>query len=529
MNNEIILVVENDTPKRISLQEDLRNRGFQVASAGDVRTARTLIKQHRDKLGLLILDMRLEDSDFPDITGADLGIELLDTKPEHPPEFLINSAYSEPDYYRLSLALGAAAYLHKNENASKQLICHVRALMLRRALKGADVVEQIRHISRESKDVTEIIVRFCQEVLEEKFKSTLGMPFVFLLTANHQTQCCVGSSLLPEGFDPTYHKIQAFAFGEVREMKPVKLNTILIPRVGGSQEHLILTKLDGAPFLPFSLPGGIRLSVGLLRQDPKESPLAEDTEDMAVVLAQYFKNEVLEPLLGMIMRWRLKEARAEAKREEMLRSTSNLCFYVGQELLATLQQGSYLNDVEAQRSFFDRLKDQATRLRDDGKILTALSEKAGEQTILPEPVPMAEFVREVINDLDVPFSQEAITIEGDCVMRATQDDLLTITSRLSRWFAKRLDDEGIIRVRCAGADTGAELIFEDRSSRLPLYLRERLFFPFSESNEQDSLYLVKMLIEIKYHGTLADQTENLPGEFGHRFAIHFPPPYGGQR
>lgn len=529
MNNGIILIVDDNNAQRLSLHQMLLYRGFEVESAGDVSTARSLIEQHRNNLGLLILDMRLEDPEFPDITGADLGIELKKARLDRPPEFLINSAYSDPGYYRLSLALGAAAYLHKKETDPKQLICHARALLLRRALKDADVMKQTQRISSESKDVTEIVARFCQEILAEKLKGTLGMPFVFLLTADDQTQCCVGSGLLPEGFDPTYEKVQAYAFGEVRAMKPVKLDTKQVPRDGLSKEDLILDKLNGASFLPFSLPNGIRLSVGLLWQDPEKFPLADSTENMASVLAQYFKNEVLEPLLDMIIRWRLEEARAEARREEVLRSTSKLCFYVGQELLATLQQDSYLNDPRSQRSFFDRLKTKAVRLRDDGKILMALNEKAMKQTTLPEPVAMAEFVREGISDLDMPFSSETITIEGNCFVHVAREDLLIITSRLLRWFVERLDDEGAIHVCCAESDSGAELIFEDCSSRLPLPLRERLFFLFSEPDTQDSLYLVKMLIEMKYHGTLSDQTEKLPGEFGHRFIIHFPPPVSGQR
>lgn len=526
MSDEITLIVEDQKSQRLSLQENLRNRGIAVISAGDVRTARALIHKHRDKLDLLVLDMRLEDPDFPGKTGADLGIELMETKPDHPPEFLINSAYSDLGYYKLSLDLGSAAYLRKKEIGDKQLICHIRALKLRRALKGADVSEQIRRISTESKDVAEIVTRFCREALQEKFKRTLGAPFVFLLTADHQTQCCVGCDLLPEGFNPVYDMIQAIAFAEVRGMRPLKLETSQLPLEGAPQEQLILSRLDGAAFLPFSLPDGIRLSVGLLRQDPNEFPLAEDTEEMAGVLAQYFKNEVLEPLLSMIIRWRLADARADARRQQMLASTADFCLYVGQELLATLQRGDYSNDPQAQRAFIERLKAQAATLRDNGRVLRALSrdsdQKDETQAESWEAVTMAQFTREVASDLDVSIPSEAFITDGDCVVRATREDLLIIISRLLRWFAERFDGEGAISAHFAESDAWAEIAFEDSSSRLSEPLRERLFFPFSEKETGESLYLVKMLVELKYHGVLSDQTDEVPGESGHRFVIRFP-------
>ena len=65
MRNETTLIVENRKPLRTSIHQDLENRDFRAASAGDVRTARRLIRELRDELDVVVLDMDLEDPEFP--------------------------------------------------------------------------------------------------------------------------------------------------------------------------------------------------------------------------------------------------------------------------------------------------------------------------------------------------------------------------------------------------------------------------------------------------------------------------------
>src|ERR1044072_6152447 len=106
MATKKVLVIEDDEQQRISLHESLEVRGFTVYSAGRVAEARELAERHWGDLDVTVLDMRLEDPEEPNITGADIGIEFRRSKSSFPPESLIYSAYAEIDFYRLALKLG---------------------------------------------------------------------------------------------------------------------------------------------------------------------------------------------------------------------------------------------------------------------------------------------------------------------------------------------------------------------------------------------------------------------------------------
>jgi hypothetical protein len=81
----------------------------------------------------------------------------------------------------------------------------------------------------------------------------------------------------------------------------------------------------------------------------------------------------------------------------------------------------------------------------------------------------------------------------------------------------------------------SHVIFEDHSRRLPSNLREKLFSPFATPVFDDGLenggrgeilgpYLSKVLVEVESKGFLDDCSDELPGDFGHRFVMRFPQP-----
>ena len=236
MRNETTLIVENRKPLRTSIHQDLENRDFRAASAGDVRTARRLIRELRDELDVVVLDMDLEDPEFPDKIGTDIGLELLELKPKRPPEFLIFSGFSKIEYYLPTLKLGAAAYLHKQECSPEELIRHIRALKLRRALNldRPYVQNQISRIIETSRSTVEVIARVCRELLEEPLSAFLGAPFTFLIKEKSGSHCCGGNAALPSVFDPTYDTIQALAFAEVRSGEPFILDANKVPNRNAS-------------------------------------------------------------------------------------------------------------------------------------------------------------------------------------------------------------------------------------------------------------------------------------------------------
>jgi CheY-like chemotaxis protein len=538
-----IMIVEDRKAQRLALQEALRMRGFHVESAGNVRSARALAKELQGQLDVMVLDMRLEDVEYPNVTGADIGLEVLAAQRRWPPEFLILTVHKDNvDYYKLALKLRVAAYLHKDkEEKQEQIIRHIRALSLRRALsvERPNAAEEIQNLAETSRDRSEAITRFCKDILAENFIGSLGAPFIVLLTENNRTQCCVNNAGLPDGFHPLYDELQVLALAEVSEVSPFVLEARKLAALTNFNEVGILEKLDSAAFLPLSITRDFRLFLGILQDDPIEVPLAENAREMAKVLAHYFKSVVLEHLLNILSRW----AELDARRKAVLKSTSQFCLYVGQEQLQILQDAEDSGEWLSNSPSFEKLQALAIDLRDTGKTLLPLTD--GDEGIdAPEAalrtVRLAGFIRSVWEDIDYGTSNGSLEVQGDCRIHATNDDLLIIVSRLLHWMAQRFIETSSmvapsIRVTCNETDDRSELIFEDNSRRLGKSLRERLFFPFTQAVPAPTtaknikapglylpLYLAKMLVEVKYRGVIEDHSDNLRGEIGHKFLVRFP-------
>jgi DNA-binding NarL/FixJ family response regulator len=203
MNNKTVLIIEDKEAQRLALKESLELREFSVEEAGDVATARDLISKLGKKIDVMVLDLQLEDPDYPEVTGAHLGIEAMKAMKKlhaQSPEFLINTAYSEVIYYELALELGVAAYLHKNTSQNR-IIQHIRGLALRRALsvENPEMAGKIRSIAESSRNQLEAVKQFCSEILIPEFKSCMGTPFILLLRDKERQKnlSCGGSADLP--------------------------------------------------------------------------------------------------------------------------------------------------------------------------------------------------------------------------------------------------------------------------------------------------------------------------------------------
>src|SRR2546423_10061382 len=108
-----VLVVENEEPIRSPLVSALQYRGFEAVGAPNVSEARRLIDKMGQNIDVAVLDMRLEDPNYPDLTGADLGSDIRKANPKWPSEFLIFSGFAEPEFYDAAFHLRTAAYIVK--------------------------------------------------------------------------------------------------------------------------------------------------------------------------------------------------------------------------------------------------------------------------------------------------------------------------------------------------------------------------------------------------------------------------------
>ena len=559
MAKKKVLIIEDNEQQRVSLHESLEVRGFTVYSAGRVAEARELAEKHWEDLDVTILDMRLEDPDEPTITGADIGIEFRRAKSSFPPESLIYSAYSEIDFYRLALKLGVAVYLSKQEDDLMDVIRHVRVLALRRALNGENpaTADKVARVAALSQSRSEAIVKFCQGILKPEFESCLGASFVVLFSEGNTTQNCADNADLPPGSNPFYHTVQALAHGKGNLTEPFILEVSQLEAPINPEMTRLYEKLNMAAFVPLSISQDFRLSIGILQDRESEKyRVPEDAKALCKVLAQYLRPTVFENMLSIWSQWtELRTTRY---------NTAKLCLFVGQEVkdILPIQGGDELSLTE---DSLGRLWNLADDLTDTGQLLAHLENiRWDENSRLVHAREIAETSWEWIVQAEGK-SGKGFTIEGDCTIKADRGDLEIAMSRLLHWFAQRLehtpfDIEPLVSVKCLEDAAGPTIIFEDRSQRLNTKLRENMFAPFTqavpvpltyqvEKARQDAaetaledtataetrrkhagrylpLYLAKMLVEGRYHGTLEDHSDDedlKDRSYGHRIVMQFPP------
>ncbi|MGA9994546.1 MAG: response regulator [Pyrinomonadaceae bacterium] len=561
MARKKVLIIEDKKPQRLALKDLLESLGFEVYAAGLVAEAREMAEKHWKELDVAVLDMRMEeDPDHQGVTGADIADDIRRAKQQdYPPEFLIYSAYTEIDYYKLALKLGVAAYLSKEGESDKpsrnllEAVRHVRILALRRALNSdnPNTLDRVARIATQSQTEGEAIVKFCRSVLSPEFKSCLGAPFVVLFSEeNSMTQNCADSAGLPQESSQFYHTLQALTHGKGNLSEPYVLELSKLGHLIDAKDKKAYAKLDGAAFVPIPISQKYKLSIGILQEEEsKETPVPEDAKALCIILAQYLRPAVLENMLKIWPRWtELKAIRS---------SVAKLCLFVGQELKYLLPrkgggEGSWSEDSLA------RLWDLAGDLDNTGELLRDLESRRWEEN--SEPVSIREIAETSWGMItrSEEGAGESFKIEGDCTVEADKRDLIIAVSRVLHWLAQRRDStpvgiEPLVSVECRDDGGNPTVIFEDRSQRLNKKLRDEMFVPFAqgvpvpfateaktEQPEDDEdkpegrylpLYLAKMLVEGRYHGSLRDQSDDediKDLKYGHRIVMQFPPDIRGQ-
>ncbi|HEX8503233.1 MAG TPA: response regulator [Pyrinomonadaceae bacterium] len=557
MRRKRVLVVEDVPGIRVTYARELSNRGFDVYSAGTVKEARYLIGELGETVDVALLDMRLEnDPDEPNTNGAELGLELKEKCASILPEFLIRSAYADFAYFKAAFELGAAAYLKKNDTYPADVIRHVRALMLKHYVKGEnpEVEEGLRRIAAVTRNTTDSIKSFCENILAPAMGECLGAPFVLLLSDRTGTQNCAGAAGTASGADMpltserVYHVIQAITHGNADPLTPYVLDANHVREHAASKpEERIIDDLDGAAFISLAdlndPRNEYRLTLGILKAD--WAKYAEAPEPLAAVVARYVRTTVSENFIKILVH-------IDTKRKSTLGNTAQLCLFVGQDQAAIVDEGAAAGDLRVESPTHRRLGDMAEDLRDTGVVLMNVAKSVAEEDV--RRIRMAELVRRTWEELKKSWRLKGIEfdVEGECFIVANEQDVVIIVERILQWLAQRKvatesPNEPAIRVRCEADESISRVIFEDRSRRLSPRLRERLFEPFTlaapparhlnpprpdpqgeaggeaaESRHRPSylpLYLAKTLVEEKYWGWLEDRSDDMAGDVGHRLAI----------
>lgn len=420
-----VLIIEDSEPQRITLHAYLEARGFEVYSAGRVAEARELAEKHWEDLDVAVLDMRLEDPDEPLTTGADIAIEFRRAKRSFPPEFLIFSAFSEVDYYRLALKLGARVYLSKQNDSLSDAVRHVCALALRRALNGENpaTADKLTRIAARSQSRSETVVKFCQSVLKPEFEACLGVRFAILLTDENGTRCCASNCNVPERVLPVYSTLQSLAQALPNNEEPFVVDATEVSDLVSDPDLEVLRRFEGAAFLPLSIGPDIRISVGVLKDDSDVYSAAEEPVALVKALAQDIRTTVIECLLKLLSSW----TEVTLTRDALLRATAQLCLYLGQEQQAIVSGLACLQEDDVGPPL-QKLSTLADDILQTGEIL-AFSQNITEESY--QNVYIAEIIRAAARDV---APEDSISIKGDFEMRASPDLLLIAVSLLLQWL-----------------------------------------------------------------------------------------------
>ena len=103
-----VLIVEDDTNQRLLYEEELRDEGYTVVSAGDGREALKVAREENPDLVILDINM-------PAMDGLDALSQLLEMNPGLP--VIINTAY--PGYQDSFTAWSADAYIVKSSDLTE--------------------------------------------------------------------------------------------------------------------------------------------------------------------------------------------------------------------------------------------------------------------------------------------------------------------------------------------------------------------------------------------------------------------------
>jgi CheY-like chemotaxis protein len=539
-----VLILEDKADLRLSLTSLLRNRGFDVEAASNVRSAYDCIRRMEGQIDVAILDMRLEDEEAPDLTGTDVGLEILRQQSGRPPKFLIYSAYNDiTDYYKRALKLGVAAYLDKSQVDVQEVIAHVRVLALRRSLSlwNEPLVERVRRIAESSRGELEAIVGFCRSVLRPEIESLLGAPFVLLLSDDRSredgqretTAFCSTGLDLPEAGSRLYSALQSLLFLPGTYGERQILDRDLIMKMEFEDEQGVLRKLTNARFIPLAEKGGFRLSLGVLPVSKTENPLAENADVIVHLLALYFRDSVVYHLLHIAELW----AQAEARKNRLIEDTGNLFLNVGREQVTILDDATRAGEIMRSDTLVHIPKLQALGedLRDAGEALKNLGDPGASDRV--ELRSLIRQVWEVVTSVHEIAAPEILEVRGELWVESSGERLYAIFSRILGWFAERLEGNGAtsppIRITLSDEEGRGLVTIEDGSPRLAAPLRRRLFDPFALGGWRTSsgpwgaggrlsLYLAKLLLESQSGSVLEDRTDELGGETGHRLVLRLP-------
>ncbi|HEX8457044.1 MAG TPA: hypothetical protein VF656_07095 [Pyrinomonadaceae bacterium] len=228
----------------------------------------------------------------------------------------------------------------------------------------------------------------------------------------------------------------------------------------------------------------------------------------------------------------------DVEQEVRLRELARFCRYVGNETRLITFGVREEAGVSDRSVHFHRLKLLADELNEASDLLSQL----GQERMPPyERLVLKDVIQEAWDGLNSAGHKRGHTLlfEGDCLTRvvAAKDDLLFLFSRLMHWLVTSAAEGSTparLTARCRLDGLQVEISFESSGFRIHRVRRESMFVPMTQRINYDELLegggpklflamcLVKTIIEKRYEGSLADRSDELPGEAGNKLVVTLP-------
>ncbi len=537
-----LFLLEDRDYLRSSIRITFEDRGIRVLDAKSFSDGWEVLQRAGDEVDVLLLDMHLEGPE----TGADLGQRTKDVFRDWPPEIIIHSGYDHIAYTQAAFRVGAASYLRKAEFPEPaKLVHYVRALALKRALSperpGLESV--LSWISENTSGEKDSLWGLCSRVIGPELLRCAGLPCVLLLSSRGETRC-LGQGVEAPEHSPIYGRIQTELFAAPGPVRPFRFEEGSEPwrsPSGAQSDEAVIRLFESHPtsvFMPLAQDQDIHLGLGLLSSASAGRNPASDTLELATAIHSYLR----ESLVRHQMRITFVLSQERMKRKILLETAASACLYTGQEIVGLLDE--YLGESQLDEgkapAILGRVRAMGDELLSEAAALQALDTPVHEVAGGARPsaeVDLPSLLRERWSQLSSLARVPAgglLEVEGLAVAGGNRSNVSSSLFRLLLWLAQRLlevppEDRKPVRASCREEGKWVEVVLEDSSPRLPARVRDRLFSPFSASDlskdptvpegRRLGLFLAKAMIETAEGGALLDQTDEMPGDQGHRFVV----------
>ena len=515
-----VLVLEDHRTTRRSLEIELKKRGFDILAASEIAEARREIRDQARPFEVAVLDMRLSEVDETAQTGADLGLEMQQELTD-PPEFLIYSAHPKPAYFRKAFELQAAAYLEKPEPAFK-VAQHVAGLALRRRLHfhDDDSRSRISALAKSGGRRSEVILRFCNELLMPEIQAVIDLPVMLLLGEatpsglNKVHRCDIKApfSSRPEDFKILFDLPSLrINYSEPTTLEPGDL--AVLGERGSPLDSTRLSVLPLAKYQEFTL-------LLLLKPPPAEPSRAGDAEGYSRTILRYCRQQVLSHIFDLGSHLALVADRQRT----VLSSTASTFLKVGQEILYRLHEWNRAEE-SSKKAQLAALENLACNLRDGGEILEDLGRD--QLPTSATPLSVRDLVEAAWNELGDSTATLEIKDEADLI--GDYESTYLALTELFGWLSSQLEPgrRHVLTVDLSESEGDAIIAIRCPGKRLHHAYRQDLF----EASMADAaehlvpgnrlgLFLARVLLEVRSNGRLEDRSEE--EESGYHFRLRIP-------